>query len=272
MIKHSIIALLTLLPLPALAEGYLVTPKVGGGIKVISITSVTDWVLAEGYGNFTKAETDKATSIIFEEGKPPRVAFDTLEVLDKRYGGDGSVDLSGQTIHLEDSNGNLSKPKVISLDDIPEGVPIKLFEDDIKNYITLRDGLWRSSITSQSQKGCPPQIAPMVKKMVGKGATTKVKFSTPYHPTDFSDQLGLAVWRRVSANGFVSKPFSPIGGQAMPQGMKFSVQYGMVAVSPERFNVWSRVTLKLPAMMATMMGGSSTCVAEGRGHYTYSGK
>lgn len=272
MIKKISLACLTLFPLSAFAEGYVITPRPDGGIKAVSVTSITDWVLSEGYGGLTRADTDKATGVILEEGKPPRLTRDTLETLDKRFGGDGTVNLSDQVIHLEDADGELGDPVVISLDDIPEGVPIELFEDDISNHIVPLDGLWHSAITDHSQTGCPPQLAPMIESMVGSGSTTNVQFSNPYHPTDFSDQLGFATWKRVSINGFVSDPFSPIGGQEAPAGMEFSVQYGMIAVSPVRFDVWSRVSLKLPAMMAAIVGGSSTCIAEGRGYYAHAGE
>ncbi len=271
MIKQIPFLLLPLLPLPAMAEGYLITPLAEGGIQAVSVTSVTDWVLAQGFEGLTLADTDKATGIILEEGKPPRLVFDPLEVIDRRYGGDGAVDLSNQTIFLGDLDAEPDQPVVIPLDDIPEGVPIELFEGDGPVYITLRDGLWRSTMTDQSQAGCPPQLAPMIEGLVGSGSTVNAQFSSPYHPTDFSDQLGFATWLRVSPNGFVSKPFNPAGAAGMPPGMDFKIQYGMVAVSPERLDVWSRVELTLPAMMAALTGGSSTCIAEGRGNYSYVG-
>lgn len=272
MIKRTSIALLMLFPLPAFAQGYVVTPLPNGGIKAVSVTSVTDWVLAQGFADLPMEQTDRATAVILEEGKPPRLAFDTLEEIDRRFNGDGAVDLSGQVIHLEDADGNLDKPAVISLDDIPEGVPIELFENDGPNYIALRDGQWRTEIVDVKQTGCPAQIVPMIKQMVGGGAITNVKFSTPYHPTDFSEQLDFATWKKISPNGWVSEPFSPLGaGQNMPPGMEFSIKYTMIATSKEQLSVWSRVQLTLPGIMSAIAGGSTKCIAEGRGYYKYAG-
>ncbi len=287
--KRSIILPLIALPLlfsaSALGEGYLITPLIDGGIKAIHIQGTPEeWAEAQGlqlsqavglYGS--------ATAVILEQGKPPRLSYDSLENIDRRYGGDGDVIPDRQPIALVDPKGEneASETDEISPDgipadeiplyDIPEQVPMELFENDSPNSIAMRDGLWLSEMEFQFNDGCPPQIAPMVQNMVGSGASTQVKFSSPYHPSDFSDQLENINWKRVSPNGYVSEPFSPVGGAQMPPGMSFSILYAMEAVSAEKVNVWVQVSLTLPEIMAAMIGGSTNCIAEANGNYSYGG-
>lgn len=265
-----------LIPLSASAEGYLVTPLEGGGIKAVSIqVSPEEWAIVNGLVyEQTVWQEGTATAIILEEGKPPRMSYASLEGLDRRFGGDGAVDLAGQTINLDGLGGIRTvdeTTEVISLDDMPVDAPIELFDEDLPAYITLRDGPWNSSMEMQSQQGCPAQVGMMVEAMVGSGGGTQAQFSTPFHPTDFLEQMNMVEWKHVSTNGYLSDPFSPTGGADLPPGMAFSVQYAMKALSPIKVEVWVEVNLTLPAVMAAMAGGSTHCVAQASGFYDFAG-
>lgn len=265
-----------LLPLAVSAEGYLVTPLADGGLKAVSIgVSPEDWVIVQGLSfEQTIWQKDTATGVILEPGKPPRLTYDSLENLDRRYGGNGAVDLAGQVINLDGRGGpkdSLTPAEVISLDDIPEHAPIELFEDDLPSYITLRDGPWRSSMAMQSASGCPPQLSPIIEAMVGTGGDTTAQFSTPFYPSDFLEEMNMATWKHVSANGYVSDPFSPTGDASLPPGMSFLVSYAMKALTSEKVEVWVKVEMTLPKVMAAMAGSSTTCVAQASGYYVFDG-
>ncbi|MCF6302719.1 MAG: hypothetical protein L3J13_05905 [Devosiaceae bacterium] len=287
-ITLSAITLSLLYSTSALAEGYLITPLQNGGIKAIHIQGTPEeWAKAQGLQlSQAVGQYGPATAVILEQGKPPRLSYNSLENIDRRYGGDGDVIPDNQPISIPDNQPSalidpkgekeVSERDEISLDDIPwddipQQVPMELFENDSPNSIALRDGIWRSEMEFQFNDGCPPQIAPLVTSMVGNGASTRAAFSNPYHPSDFSDQLDRIEWKRVSPNGYVSEPFSPVGGAQMPPGMSFSILYAMEAVSPEKVNVWVQVQLTLPEFMAAMVGGSTNCIAEANGNYSYSG-
>ncbi|VAW22714.1 hypothetical protein MNBD_ALPHA11-90 [hydrothermal vent metagenome] len=287
MIKRSIILPVITLSLlystVTIAEVYLITPLQDGGIKAIHIQiTPEEWAKAQGL-QLSEAVGlyGPATAVILEQGKPPRLSYDSLKNIDRRYGGDGDVIPDNQPTSIPDRQPTAlidpsgeregSEKDEISLDDIPEQVPMELFENDSPNSIALRDGLWRSEMEFQFNDGCPPQIAPLVRNMVGNGASTQATFSNPYHPRDFSDQLENIEWKRASPNGYVSAPFSPVGGAQMPPGMSFSILYAMEAVSAEKVNVWVQVQLTLPEFMAAMVGGSTNCIAEANGNYSYSG-
>jgi hypothetical protein len=280
-----------LLPSSALAESYLITRLAEGGIRAVAIEMpVEEWAAIQGFPAAQSAgQSGPATGVILEAGQPPRLTYETLEALDRRFGGDGIPDTPPPstmpantppanpaqplpTAHIPETPLPPAQvPDVIPLADIPEGVPMELIDRESITYIALRDGLWKSTLDFNFEAGCPPQVGPAVRAMVGNGATTRARFSSPYHPTDFSDQLAFAPWKRVSANGFVAGPFSPSGAAGMPPGMSFSILYIMEAVSPEQVNVWAQVILTLPPAIAAMIGGRARCLAEGNGTYTYIG-
>lgn len=280
-----------LLPTSTLAESYLITRLAEGGIRAVAIEmAVEDWAAIQGFpAGQSAGQSGPATGVILEPGQPPRLTYETLAALDRRFGGDGIPETPAPTTTLADIPATNPEqalpaprnpetplppariPDVIPLDDIPEGVPMALIDRDSVTYIALRDGLWKSTLDFNFDSGCPPQVGPAVRQMVGNGATTRAQFSSPYHPTDFSDQLAFAPWKRVSSNGFVAGPFSPTGAAGMPPGMSFSLLYIMAAVSPEQVDVWAQVILTLPPAMAAMIGGSASCLAEGNGTYTYVG-
>ncbi|MGJ8528397.1 hypothetical protein [Maritalea sp.] len=218
---------------------------------------------------FTLEGGAKPTAIILEKGKPARIATGALEDIDRQLGGDGNVDIIRPMTDAERLVTIDEMRKVLPIDiaDLPETMPLDLFEGVSDNQITLKNGTWKSEMTDQKVTGCPPGLDNMASQSIGQSFSNSVVFSSPYHPTDFSSELGVHSWKRVGNRGYISEIYEFGGEQARQAGIAVKVRYGMNALSPTKVAVWANVQMNLAEALAKMAGGSTMCVADVRGHF-----
>jgi hypothetical protein len=216
-----------------------------------------------------KGETP--TAIIMEEGKPARLTSAPLADIEKSMGGDGKVEViapgtdGGRVITAAD----FTEKPTIDLSDIPEDVPIELFEAG--GAFQLQDGHWTSMMTDRQIVGCPQGLDQMASRFGENPLNKSITFSTPYKPTDFSPEFGNFDWHKVGERGYASVIYQISAAKAESQGMKATVRYAMNAVSETKVNTWAQVKVELPAALAALAGMGTQCTATVRGIFERTG-
>lgn len=211
------------------------------------------------------------TAVILEEGEPARLTSEPLAEFERLMGGDGKVEVlapgtdGGRTITAAD----FTQKPVISLDDIPEGVPIELFETGAA--FALKDGVWVSKMTDRKIVGCPPGMDQMASRFSENPLNRHITFSSPYVPTDFSAEFANYEWRKVGDRGYASVIYEFSKAKAECQGVKATVRYAMSAVSETQVNSWAEVKVELPTALAALAGMGTECKATVRGQFLRTG-
>ena len=129
--------------------------------------------------------------------------------------------------------------------------------------INPKDGLWKSKMSSSKVTGCPSMMKSMINKQGLKEASKNVTFDKPFHPRSLFEESGQLKWKKVGANKW--KAVMKQG----ENGMSVNITWSISVVSATKMNVSSNVSMKLPAQMAAMFGGSSQCNAAATGTYNY---
>ena len=211
------------------------------------------------------------TAVIMEEGKPARLTSAPLAEIEKSMGGDGNVQVlalgtdGGRVITASD----FTEKPTIDLSDIPEDVPIDLFE--VGGAFQLKDGHWTSKMTDRKIVGCPPGMDQMASRFSENPLNKSITFSKPYLPTDFSPEFGNFDWQRVGGRGHASVIYQISAAKAENQGVKATVRYAMNAVSETKVNTWAQVKVELPAALAALAGMGTECTATVRGAFERTG-
>ena len=131
--------------------------------------------------------------------------------------------------------------------------------------INPKDGTWRSKIDTNNVSGCPSMMKSMISKQSMKPQSKKVDFSEPFHPRSLFEESGQLKWEKMGKNKW--QAVMKQGGGGTNVNIKWSIH----VVSDTKMKVSSNVSMKFPAQMAAMLGGSGECKANTTGSYNYIG-
>ena len=129
--------------------------------------------------------------------------------------------------------------------------------------INPKDGLWKSKMSSSKVTGCPSMMESMLNKQGMQEASKNVTFDKPFHPRSLFEESGQLKWKKIGANKWKATM------NQGENGMSVNITWSIGVVSATKMNVSSNVSMKLPAQMAAMFGGSSQCNANAAGTYNY---
>jgi len=132
--------------------------------------------------------------------------------------------------------------------------------------INPKDGLWKSKMTSNKVTGCPSMMKSMISKQGIKETSKNIIFDKPFHPRSLFEESGQLKWKKIGTNKWKATM------KQGENGMSVNITWSIGVVSATKMNVSSNVSMKLPAQMASMLGGSSQCNAKAFGTYNYVNK
>jgi len=131
--------------------------------------------------------------------------------------------------------------------------------------INPKDGTWKAEIDSSKVTGCPSMMKSMINKQSMKPQNKKVDFSEPFHPRSLFEESGELKWKKTAPNKWQAVMKQGGGGTDV------NIKWSLDVVSTTKMQVSSNVSMKFPAQMAAMLGGSGECKAESSGSYNYIG-
>lgn len=225
----------------------------GTGVTTYSRPGITDTDYAVTTGIMPPPEGAGATVLVLEPGKPARWTNDSVDALDRAYGGDGTP----ETRDLRDPD--QAKPPIAR-----DGAtaPIEVFgapaeAPAVAGAIQPRDGTWKLAQGQTDFTGCPSVRDMIVKLLANRGASDQTRpltFSHPFKPQEvmFGGDYKVT-WTREGPNRW--RGVGDVSGMVPAQSFTMDMRFMVTVVSPEAIDVESMVTMTFPPHLAKSMGG-----------------
>ena len=271
----------------------------GNGVSVFTNDTITDAEYSLITGIDVPPEAPGQNVLVLEEGKNARWTNDTIDEIDRHYGGDGappSRDLNkspnapGEVIDLTRPPSGSKAIEIFDEDDAentgngPEddkdnnGNDQKSGDDDgtpnVSSGIELKSGNWQISPGETVFEGCGAKLPGQIRSAMPNisGQVKAFTFSRPFNPQtdmDFYAPL-LVLWSQTSPSewfGFVELPENG-GAQA---GVEFGISMEMDLISPTEIDILSLVEVHLSSFAAKLLESSQVCKASTPGILRYVG-
>lgn len=225
----------------------------GTGVTTYSRPGITDTDYAVTTGIMPPPEGAGPTVLVLEPGKPARWSNDSVDALDRAYGGDGTPEArdlrdpdQARTPIARDS---AAAP--IEVFDAPADVPA------MAGAIQPRDGTWKLTQGQTDFTGCPSVRDMIVRLLANRGTqgdSRALTFSHPFQPREvmFGGDYKVT-WTREGPNHW--RGVGDISDMVPAQSFTMDMRFAVTVVSPEAIDVESMVTMTFPPPLAKSMGG-----------------
>ena len=252
------------------------------GVSVFTNPNVTDTEYSILTGLDGPPDAPGQTVLILEEGSPPRWTNDTLNEIDRRYGGDGtppSQDLSkvpfqnGDVIRLSQGDDDNAPIEIFDPEEDEGGDekgPSRTSDGDddglsnVADGLVLKDGLWNRIAGHTGFEGCGPKLPGQVRSILPEfpDEQRNMTFSHPFNPqTDLGfDSSMLILWGQTSPTEWTGFVELPTAGTAQA-GIEFGMALELEILSAKEIEIYSTLTIRLSEFTAKLMESTTLCTA-----------